>query len=151
MGTFDKNLTSKYLDSNLELTFIILSQVMTLKPDSELFEGQTLNWKSLDKLFDGHFYDYYGEWNLIHWPSFKTWKVVLKRIQRHCSKKTSLWESSFEYLENSILNSLDRESSVENIDDTLKSFACSHIRYMIYQSILLLRVRTFSSWLNWWQ
>ena len=58
---------------------------MTLKPDSELFEGQTLNWKSLDKLFDGHFYDYYGEWNLIHWPSFKTWKVVLKRIQRHCS------------------------------------------------------------------
>ena len=43
MGIFDKNLTSKYLDSNLELTLIILSQIRTLKPDSELFEGQTLN------------------------------------------------------------------------------------------------------------
>ena len=43
MGTFDKNLTSKYL----ELTLIILSQVRTLKPDSELFEGQTVTEKVL--------------------------------------------------------------------------------------------------------
>ena len=83
MGTFDKKSTSKYLDSNLELTLIILSQVRTLKPDSELFEGQTLNWKSLDKLFDGHFYDYNGEWNAnLEKTSWKEFKDIVQKRPR---------------------------------------------------------------------
>lgn len=88
MGTFDKKSTSKYLDSNLELTMIILSQVRTLKPwlkDSELFEGQIQNWKNLDKLFDDYVHNYNGEWN--------RWKIfhLVTNLSLLCHKLTNVF------------------------------------------------------------